>query len=282
MIANPGDPLDYLEVVGAGRPMPHPSAGFIAIPTTAGTGSEVTRNAVLASPADRVKASLRSAGMLPRLAVIDPELTYGLPPRRHRFHRPGRAHAVDRALRFGARQPHDRPVLRGRHPPGRRRAAARLGRRRRSRGARRHVLGQPAGRPRRWPTPDWARCTVSPRRWAACFPLRTARCARPCCLTPWRSTSGRCGNARPTARPCGATRRWPGCSPAARTRPPRTASNGSRNSAASCEIPPLRTYGVSEADIPGLVDKAAKASSMKGNPIVLEPEELREIVALAM
>ncbi len=79
MLANPGDPLDYLEVIGAGRPLREPSAPFIAIPTTAGTGSEVTRNAVLASPEHRVKASLRAAGMLPRLAEVDPELTLGLP-----------------------------------------------------------------------------------------------------------------------------------------------------------------------------------------------------------
>src|SRR4051794_32638010 len=80
LLTNPGDPLDYLEVIGAGRPLDHPAAPCIAIPTTAGTGSEVTRNAVLASPLHRVKASLRSPSMLPRLAVVDPELTYGLPP----------------------------------------------------------------------------------------------------------------------------------------------------------------------------------------------------------
>jgi alcohol dehydrogenase class IV len=79
MLSNPGDPLDYLEVIGRGMPLANPSAPFIAIPTTAGTGSEVTRNAVLASPEHRVKASLRSASMLPRLAVVDPELTLGLP-----------------------------------------------------------------------------------------------------------------------------------------------------------------------------------------------------------
>ena len=61
MLTNPGDPLDYLEVIGRGQPLEQPSAPFIAIPTTAGTGSEVTRNAVLGSPEHRVKASLRSA-----------------------------------------------------------------------------------------------------------------------------------------------------------------------------------------------------------------------------
>jgi len=80
LLSNGGDPLDYLEVVGEGRGLHAPSAPFIAVPTTAGTGAEVTRNAVLASPEHRVKASLRSPWMLPRLAVVDPELTFDLPP----------------------------------------------------------------------------------------------------------------------------------------------------------------------------------------------------------
>ena len=80
LAANDGDPLDYLEVVGAGKAIPNTPLPFIAVPTTAGTGSEVTRNAVLRVPDRRVKASLRSPLMLPRLAVVDPELTYQLPP----------------------------------------------------------------------------------------------------------------------------------------------------------------------------------------------------------
>src|ERR1035437_5848070 len=63
LFTNHGDPLDYLEVIGLGHPLTLPAAPCIAIPTTAGTGSEVTRNAVLASPLHRVKASLRSASM---------------------------------------------------------------------------------------------------------------------------------------------------------------------------------------------------------------------------
>lgn len=80
LMMNPGDPLDYLEVVGRGVPLSRPSAPCIAIPTTSGTGSEVTRNAVLALPEQRVKVSLRSPLMLPRLAVVDPELTHTVPP----------------------------------------------------------------------------------------------------------------------------------------------------------------------------------------------------------
>jgi alcohol dehydrogenase class IV len=80
MLTNPGDVLDYLEVIGAGKSLDEPSAPFIAIPTTAGTGSEVTRNAVLDSPEHRQKISLRGASMLPSVAIVDAELTWGAPP----------------------------------------------------------------------------------------------------------------------------------------------------------------------------------------------------------
>ncbi len=80
LLTNPGDPLDYLEVVGSGHPLSRPSAPLLALPTTAGTGSEVTRNAVLSCPEHGVKASMRSPWMLPRVALVDPELTRELPP----------------------------------------------------------------------------------------------------------------------------------------------------------------------------------------------------------
>jgi alcohol dehydrogenase class IV len=80
MLANAGELYDYLEVIGRGQPLTGPSAPCIAVPTTAGTGAEVTRNAVLASPEHRVKVSLRSPYMLPRLALVDPALTHTVPP----------------------------------------------------------------------------------------------------------------------------------------------------------------------------------------------------------
>jgi alcohol dehydrogenase class IV len=80
LLANDGDPLDYLEVVGRGQPLSRRSLPFIAIPTTAGTGSEVTKNAVLASPEHGVKASLRSPLMLASAALVDPDLLIGVPP----------------------------------------------------------------------------------------------------------------------------------------------------------------------------------------------------------
>jgi len=80
LVPNGGEPLDFLEVIGRGQPITRPSLPFVAVPTTAGTGSEVTRNAVLADRVTQVKASLRSPYMLPRLAIVDPELLVGLPP----------------------------------------------------------------------------------------------------------------------------------------------------------------------------------------------------------
>ena len=77
---NSGEPMDYLEVIGQARPLENPPLPFLAVPTTAGTGAEVTRNAVIGSPEHSVKASIRSPLMLARLALIDPNLTLNLPP----------------------------------------------------------------------------------------------------------------------------------------------------------------------------------------------------------
>ena len=80
LLGNGGDPLEYLEVVGDGRPIERPSVPCVALPTTVGTGSEVTPNVVLASPDHGLKASLRSPLMLPRVALVDPLLTVSCPP----------------------------------------------------------------------------------------------------------------------------------------------------------------------------------------------------------
>jgi len=79
-VVNPGDLLDYLEVIGRGRTLAQPSLPCIAVPTTAGTGAEVTRNAVLRSEEHGVKVSLRSPTMLPVLSLVDPDLTLSVPP----------------------------------------------------------------------------------------------------------------------------------------------------------------------------------------------------------
>jgi alcohol dehydrogenase class IV len=80
LMTNPGDPLDYLEVIGKGRPLTERPAPCIAIPTTSGTGAEVTKNAVLASPEHKVKVSMRHPLMIPDLAIVDPECMLSMPP----------------------------------------------------------------------------------------------------------------------------------------------------------------------------------------------------------
>ena len=80
LMTNGGEPLDYLEVIGLGKPIKKPAAPCIAVPTTAGTGAEVTKNAVLVSEQHQVKVSLRSPLILPRIALVDPLLTHTMPP----------------------------------------------------------------------------------------------------------------------------------------------------------------------------------------------------------
>lgn len=81
LCTNLGGALRYVEVIGEGAPLTHPSLPHVAVPTTAGTGSEVTKNAVLGSTEKAVKVSLRADSMLPAVAIVDSELTHSLPPR---------------------------------------------------------------------------------------------------------------------------------------------------------------------------------------------------------
>ncbi len=80
LLTNGGSALDYMEVIGQGKPITKPAAPLIAVPTTAGTGSEVTRNAVIADKARKFKASMRSFYLIPRVALVDPALTHTMPP----------------------------------------------------------------------------------------------------------------------------------------------------------------------------------------------------------
>ena len=80
LLTNGGEPFDYLEVIGRGKPITKPSVPMIGMPTTAGTGAEVTRNAVLAAEEHGIKVSLRSPYLLPQIAILDPLLTHSMPP----------------------------------------------------------------------------------------------------------------------------------------------------------------------------------------------------------
>jgi alcohol dehydrogenase class IV len=281
LLAHAGDPLDYLEVVGRGQPLTQPSVPMIAVPTTAGTGSEVTRNAVLASPEHHVKASLRSATMLPRLAIVDPELTLGLPP------------AITASTGLDALTQLIEPYVSLRANPmtdlfcveGMRCAAGSL--------------------QRAWNRPDDLEARTG-MAWASLlgglalanaglgavhgfaaplggmFPApHGAACAA---VLPF-AMEVNIRALRQRAPASDALRRYAEVARILTGDPQAGPDDGFRWVAQLCvalQIPPLRAWGVDELAIPDLVERAARAGSMKGNPIALTPEELREIVARAI
>jgi alcohol dehydrogenase class IV len=280
LVANGGDPLDYLEVIGQGRPLERPSIPFIAVPTTAGTGAEVTRNAVLASPEHKVKASLRSPYMLARLAVVDPELTLELPP------------AVTAATGMDALTQLIEPYVSIRANPvtdlfcvdGIRRVARSLVRAFRDGGDREaradmalaslfgglalanaglgavHGFAAPAGG--MFDAPHGAVCAAL--------------------LAPVMEVNIGALRARFPESP--ALRRYEEVARLLTQDPAARAEDGVawvRRTCAELAIPPLAAYGIGGADLAVLAEKAARASSMKGNPIVLAPGELAEILVRA-
>ncbi len=281
LVANGGDVLDYLEVIGKAQPLERPSVPFVAIPTTAGTGSEVTRNSVLASPEHGVKASLRSPFMLPRLAVVDPELTYALPP------------AATASTGLDALTQLIEPYVSLRANPmtdavcleGMRRAAgslARAWRDGRDREARHDmalaslfgglalanaglgaVHGFAAAVGGMFPAPHGAVCAVLLPH-AMEINIRALRAT---------------GTASPALeRYTVVARTLTGSAEA-------SAEDGATWVSRLCrqlQIPPLAAYGVRREDVPALVEKAARASSMKGNPIALTAGELEELLTRAI
>jgi alcohol dehydrogenase class IV len=280
MAPQPGDLLDYLEVIGQGRPLATAPLPCVAVPTTAGTGSEVTKNAVIGSPEHRVKVSLRSPAMLPRIAIVDPELTLSLPrditaatgldalaqliepfvstkrqPLTDALCREGLTR-IRTALRRACDEPGDIAAREAMSfaslCSGMALANAGLGAV--------HGFAGPIGG--MFPAPHGAVCAVllpgvMEANIAAARSLgdddvgnRYAEIAR--ILTGDRSAGPEDGAA------------WV------------------RALVHDLAIPPLAPYGVTVADIPGLVTKSKAASSMKGNPMILSDEALAAILAGAM
>jgi alcohol dehydrogenase class IV len=279
---NGGDPLDYLEVVGRGQPLPHPSAPFVAIPTTAGTGAEVTRNAVLSVPEARVKASLRSPHMLPRLAIVDPDLLVGLPP------------AVVSSCGLDALSQLIEPLVSLRANPISD-ALAREGIPRSARSLARAVAGgldDPGVRE------DLALASLlgglclanaglgAVHGFAA--PLggmfdapHGAICAA--LLAPVMETNVRALASRAPAHPARARYEELGALLTGNAE----AGAGEaiawvRALVARLAIPGLGSWGMAITDLPALVERAKAASSMRGNPLALTDRELMEIAARAM
>jgi alcohol dehydrogenase class IV len=281
LVVNGGDPLDYLEVVGKGQKLERPGLPFIAVPTTAGTGSEATKNSVLESPEHRVKVSLRHDSMLARIAVIDPRLTLGVPP------------AVTAATGFDALSQVIEPFVSNRSNPMTdalcREAIARSARSLRTAhddgsnlGAREdlalvslfggialanaklgavHGFAGPLGGMFR--APHGALCA------ALLAPVMRANVA---------ALRARAPDSPTLERYAVVARLLTGDATA-------HAEEGAEwvdDLVSALGIPPLREYGVTPGDFDRICEKAAVASSMQGNPVRLEMDELRGVLGAAL
>ena len=253
----------------------------IAIPTTAGTGTEVTRNAVLTSKPHRVKVSLRSVHLLPRLAVVDPELTHSLPPAATAasgvdaltqliepyvsvranpladgFCVEGLrrvARSLRRAFEDGTDAAAREDMAFGSLCGGLALATAGLGAV--------HGFANPIGG--LFGAPHGAVCAaLLPHVMAAnVHALRTRAPEHP------------------------ALARFDEIARLLTGRPHATAADGVawiRDLVAILQIPGLRAYGTGSADTSAIVAAASRASSMKTNPVSLTPEELAAIVVQAI
>lgn len=280
LLTNPGDPLDYLEVIGSGRPLEQLPAPFIAVPTTAGTGSEVTRNAVLASPEHRVKASLRSHAMLPRLAVVDPELTYGLPP------------AVTAATGLDALAQVIEPYVSSKAnamtdlycAEGIRRIAVSLPRAFENGEDREARAGMSWGSLLGGLALANAGLGAVHGFAAPIGGMFDAPHGAVCAALLPHAVEMNVEALRSRAPQSDALRRYETVARLLTGQPHANADDAVwwlTELCARLEIPPLRAYGVEESHVPELVSKASKASSMKANPIQLTTEELTELVTRA-
>jgi alcohol dehydrogenase class IV len=283
LATNIGDPLDYLEVIGRGRKLEAAPAPCVAVPTTAGTGSEVTRNAVLGSREHARKASLRHPAMLPRLAIVDPELTMTLP--REATASTGldaltqliepyvsvRATPLTDALCLDGMRRVARSLRVAASPQGATDMEARsdmalaslfggLALANAGLGVV-HGLAAPIGG--MFPAPHGAVCAVL--------------------LAHGMSANLRALQSRTMGHP--AIDRYRHIAVALTGDPAASAEAGVAAVTSLCSdlaIPGLRAFGVSEAHLPEICREAQRASSMKSNPVELDDQELREVLVPAL
>lgn len=277
---NGGEPLEFLEVVGKGHAITTLPLPFIAAPTTAGTGSEVTRNAVLSSTEHGEKASLRSPLMLARVALVDPELTYGLPPAVTAYtgldaltqliepfvsvrSNPmadalcvdgiGRvAHALRRVYHDGVDREARREMALASLFGGLALANAGLG----------VVHGFAAPLGGQWKAPHGALCAAL--------------------LTHGMKANVAALRTRAPQHP--ALERYAAIARLLTGRNDAGAEDGIdwvRALSAELNVPALRAWGITEGDFPAVVEKAARASSMQANPIALTSDELLAVLQAA-
>ncbi|MEI6083511.1 MAG: iron-containing alcohol dehydrogenase [Verrucomicrobiota bacterium] len=259
LLTNGGDPLDYAEVIGRGQSVKKPSALFIAIPTTAGTGAEVTRNAVLGSPEHHVKVSLRSPFMLPAVAVVDSEVMIATPESRldalTQLIEPfvsGRANPLTDAL---CREGMQRAVRATREDLALASLFSGLALANAGLGAVHGFAGPLGGM---YDAPHGALCAAL---LPAVFEMNEEALRRTSVslVSPGMNEQ----DARSTLGRFAEVRRIVG------------------DLTLGLKVKSLRELGVRQAEFPAIIEKAKAASSMKANPVVLTDAQLREILERA-
>ncbi len=281
LLTNRGNLSDYLEVIGKGLALEKMAAPYMAIPTTAGTGAEVTRNSVLESADHRVKVSMRSPLMLPRWAIVDPELTYSVPPN------------ITASTGLDAfTQLLEAYVSHAANPL--------------TDGICREGLGRAAGS--LLPVFEDGSDTVAREAMSLAslfggLALANAKLGAVHGIAGplggmFKAAHGAiCGRLLPFVMAMNISalqRRAPDSPSLARYeevarivtgKATATASDGInwvQKTCAVLKLPPLSNYGITEADFQSLIEKAQKASSMKGNPVQLTEAELAEILQQAL
>jgi alcohol dehydrogenase class IV len=276
-MTNEGALLDYLEVIGHAKALTVPPAPFTAIPTTAGTGAEVTRNAVIASAAHHVKVSLRSPWLMARVVIVDPELTYGLPPYltaitgmdaltqlleafvctratpltdgfcREGLQRAGRS--LRRVFAAGGDRAGREDMALASLLSGMALANAGLGAV--------HGIAAPLGG--MFTAPHGAVCAaLLPRVVEANLRALLERAPDSPSLARYRETATLLGA------------------------PPDDLAGWLQNLVDDFDLPRLGVFGVGEQHLAELAQRAARANSMKANPIELSQEELRQLIRAAL
>jgi len=273
--------LDHLEVVGRGLPLHRAGLPFIAIPTTAGTGAEVTRNAVLASPQHRVKASLRSPLLLARVAIVDPELTRALP--RDLTASTGMDALTQLIEPFVT--PRANPMTDGLCAEGLRRAARSL-RRAFERG------DDPVAREDMAVASLFSGFALANAGLGAVHGFAAAiggMFAAPhgvvCAALLPHVMEANIRALRDRAPDSDALRRYESVARVLTGRPQAAPGDGVawvRDLCAALEIRPLRAWNLQRPDVPSIVERAIESSSMKANPVALTREELGEALNAAI
>ena len=281
LLTNSGELMDYLEVIGRAQPLGKKPAAYIAIPTTAGTGAEVTRNAVLDSPRHRVKVSMRSRLMLPDLALVDPELTYSMPPEitaatgldaftqlLEAYVSPSANPLTDGICREGlqrAARSLETAYFKGNNAAARRDmclaslfgglalANAKLGAV--------HGIAGPLGG--LYDAPHGAVCAgLLPHVIEINLSALQERDPDSRAVTRYQEVARIITGS--TAAGVSDGIKWV------------------RDLCTKLKVPPLAEYGIKEADFAGIVENSKNSSSMKGNPVLLNEKELMEVLERAL